>query len=663
MKKIFAAMIVLAIFSIGAFAQHIDWQKSCLNQNAARPALPKFKPTLYDIGTSKISPDDQQAAAYADTAQDASYSMYGDVTPFVYEPNSNALIIGGNEAYLVGTQVVGYYYIKYSMDEGKSWKPIDLYNEPNFYPVWPSISVTNPTKSTDPKNFHYMMTSTLADVNNGYTWAGNMFMIVNTTSNITPFPALGPVNNQKWLMTRAAAAPIANLEAFYNVGTLANEQGYQYGYYGCSSFDMKNENWTSQNVPPQWSIENFRPSTALNSSYQDGMYIDVDKKGNAYAGVKNMFADDPDHRVPAVSKSTDGGATWVEFDKMPYSLFTNYVTVMGCNPANSWIISYEPEGFVVTGEDEYHFAVRMVLKNDDGTNKLQIVDCFKLNSTWQMRQISDFSGFDLRVIRNADITNSTANWKDSLESSRLGNELQLSKTADGQYIIAKWVDYTGDSVAVNPNITVVTTSINPSTGDVTAANVPVTIKSMDVTDVFMAYKRVTDMEWSQTINVTKDAMYDKVTNIPLIVPSLNKIPLISQRTLKTAYTDPNNPRNGYPTTVQQMLRDYRQGTYMAMVSLSTDIKQEQNVAFSVNDIYPNPSADQAEISFNLANASQVNIQMFNNLGQKVKTVLNENVGAGVNGVNIKTSDLINGSYYLRVTVDGQTVTKTLNVIR
>lgn len=653
-------MIVLAIFSIGAFAQQIDWQNTYVNQNATRQALPKFKPTLYDIGSTKISPDDQQAGAYADTAQDASYSMYGDVTPFVYEPNSKALIIGGNEAYLVGSQVVGYYYIKYSMDEGKSWKAIDLYNEPNFYPVWPSISVTNPTKSTDPKNFHYMMSSTLADVNNGYKWAGDMFMIVNTTSNITAFPSLGPANNQKWLMTRSAAAPIANLEAFYNVGTLANESGYQYGYYGCSSFDMKGENWTNQSIPSQWSVENFRPSEQLNSSYQDGMYIDVDNKGNAYAGVKNMFADDPDHRVPAVSKSTDGGASWSEFDRMPYTLFTNYVTVSGSDPALSWFISYDPEGFVVTGEDEYHFAVRMVLTPDKTNYEFHIVDCFKLNGTWQMRKIGDFSGTYLFMLSNADNKNAAASWKDSIEVSRLGNEVQLSKTADGLSIIAKWVDYTGNTVNLTPNVIVANTGRDINGNQV--PNIPDTLKVINVTDVFMAYKGVKELDWSKTINVTNDDNYDKVTNIPQIVPSLNKIPLISQRTLRTTYTDPNNPRNQYPLALQQMIRDFRQGTNMTMVSLATDVKQEQNVSFSVNDVYPNPASDQAEITFNLANSSQVNIQMFNNLGQKVKTVLNENVGAGINGVNIITSDLINGSYYLRVTIDGQAITKTMNVI-
>lgn len=651
MKKIFAAMIVLAIFTMGAFAQHVDWQKTYVNQNAAKPAVPKFNPKLYDLNTPKFVADAQQAYVFVDTLRDATFSLYGDLTPFVYEPYSNTLIFAGAQRNQVSqsSPLVGSLYIKYSTDEGKTWKKNQYYQENDKIPVWPSVAVTNTKKSTDPKTFNYVISGPIAE-NDGtgqYPWTGDIFLLVNGTTSADPLITYGPTSTQRWFWTRAAAAPVGNVEAFYNIGTLANSPGSQYGYYGSSSFDMKVGDWISQQIPPQWSVEKFRPSTQLNSSYQDDLFIDVDSKGNAYVGAKNMFADDPDNRVPAVSKSTDGGATWSEFDRMPFSLFTNYVTVMGGDPTKSGFIAYNSEGFVVTAEDEWHFAVRLFYNTSGTDYEYHIVDVYKQNGTWQMRKIGDFTGLFHFVM--TEVGTGTA-WKDSIEVNRLGNEVQIARTADGKNLVAKWMDYTGKAITVTPPVII-------SDGQDT-------ISAVNVTDVFMAFKGVNDKDWSAPINVTNDDMVDKMTYIPQIVPSLSKVPLMTQRTFKCSYTDPNNPRNQYPVAVQQLILDYWQGTGMSMVSLTTtDIKQEQNVTFSVKDVYPNPASDQAELSFNLENASNVNIQMFNNLGQKVKTVLNDNVQAGINAVNIVTSDLINGSYYLRVTINGQTVTKTLNVIR
>ena len=661
MKKIFAAMIVLAIFSMGSFAKDFNWKNSYANI-PSKPAMPKYIPSNYDYNSPKIAPDAQQGFVYADTAQDARYSFLGEVSPYFYEPNSNALLLGGAHRYTNANNIpTGYYYIKYSTDEGKTWRPYDLYNEPNKLAVWPSLAVSNPGKVKDPKKFNYVLSAPVADVQNNYQWAGDMFVVVNGTTSpaeIYNLPIQGPVSHQKWLMTKSAAGAIGNIDAFYNVGTLANDAGYQYGYYGSSSFDMKALDWVSQQVPSQWSVENFKPSTQLNSSYNDYMSIDVDANGNAYAGVKNMFADDPNNRVPAVSKSTDGGATWSDFDRMPYSLFENYVTVMGGDVTKSFFIPYDPEGFVVTGTDEWHFAVRMVITPDQQNYEFHIVDCFKMNGTWQMRKISTFTGTYLFLLEDNGTQTET---KDSVIVSRLGNEVQMSKTADGKYVIAKWVDYTGKTVNVTPAPIVVTTGRDQNGNLV--PDVPDTIKAIDVTDVFMAYKDVKALEWNTPSNVTNDDIYDKMSMLPLTVPSINKVPLLTQRTAKANYTNPNNPRNQYPAAVMQMASDYWQFTGLTTVSLAQDVKQEQNVGFSINEIYPNPANEKAELSFNLDKTSFVDVQIYNSLGQKVRTVVSDLVGAGINALNIPTSDLQNGSYYVKVNINGSSVTKLMNVIR
>lgn len=84
----------------------------------------------------------------------------------------------------------------------------------------------------------------------------------------------------------------------------------------------------------------------------------------------------------------------------------------------------------------------------------------------------------------------------------------------------------------------------------------------------------------------------------------------------------------------------------------------ENKGFRLGEAYPNPSNGQiVRIPFELAKTSNINISIYNNLGQVVKTIANGQFAQGVNGVDITTSDLNSGVYYYTLNMNGFSTTQ------
>jgi hypothetical protein len=83
--------------------------------------------------------------------------------------------------------------------------------------------------------------------------------------------------------------------------------------------------------------------------------------------------------------------------------------------------------------------------------------------------------------------------------------------------------------------------------------------------------------------------------------------------------------------------------------LSIDEVDGMNNAISV---YPNPSSEGATfVKFNLKNAGNVNVKIYNTLGQVVETISNANLAAGNNTLQINTAEYANGIYTIQI--DGE----------
>lgn len=88
-----------------------------------------------------------------------------------------------------------------------------------------------------------------------------------------------------------------------------------------------------------------------------------------------------------------------------------------------------------------------------------------------------------------------------------------------------------------------------------------------------------------------------------------------------------------------------------------DAIEEVNDNVTLGKIYPNPATDEAKISLSLDNAEYVKIELINAMGQLVETVNDGQLGSGRHLLEINTSDLNKGVYFVRVSANNNLVTE------
>ncbi|HPO62439.1 MAG TPA: T9SS type A sorting domain-containing protein [Candidatus Kapabacteria bacterium] len=660
MKNFLAILLVIAILPICLISktdkQLIDTQY----QKMIKPISTSFIPKNIEPVNIYKTGDFPQSVGYKSLGytNDAIFSLYYDATPFVYDPVSNSLIVVVSYRYTPtgATKMSDSLFLLYSNDYGLNWNrknlafsSIDVFTNPSLATVNPGNSVTNFN------NLNHFVASRYFSGNNSYQ-AGGCYYTYSLNGEVQEWNEdKKPTSVQQWSNSRLNSYSSQNTQMVYRTGMLNPNDGYQYGNYGFGSFDFLTEGDYSA-IPTAWATSKFKPSEQLSSSYNNKIYLDVDNDGILYAAVCNLFVSDPDNRTLGISRSTDNGTTWLDFEQLPVSLLNNYYANQTEAGAVGILIAYEEDGFTVTGEDAFSYVCKARILNSsrDAIIAQHIIEIYKKSGAWGVRKVADYGWFNedgfsyspLIVFDHNPDANSDIHM-DSLDENYRGNEIQLSRTADGQYIIAKWLDWNTDRlIDVNYQL------LN---GD--------NIGSLYTTDVYMTYRHKDEDTWHATKNVTDDDLYNKVSYIPKVVPSINDVPLITLQSSENYVT--TYPRYGYPSFLKQMLIDeVHQFIVFSNVTNLVGVENESPVKnFALYDVYPNPVTGNAEISFNLDKPTVSKLELFNSLGERVMLLQEGFLGTGTHGVNVNTANLTSGVYYYTLTVEGKTATKILCIAK
>ncbi len=92
-------------------------------------------------------------------------------------------------------------------------------------------------------------------------------------------------------------------------------------------------------------------------------------------------------------------------------------------------------------------------------------------------------------------------------------------------------------------------------------------------------------------------------------------------------------------------------------------KIEELNKFSLAQNYPNPFNPSTTITFNLPQASEVSLKVFNMLGQEVATLVNDRMGQGVQAIQFDASHLASGMYIYRLQASGFVETRKMMLIK
>lgn len=85
--------------------------------------------------------------------------------------------------------------------------------------------------------------------------------------------------------------------------------------------------------------------------------------------------------------------------------------------------------------------------------------------------------------------------------------------------------------------------------------------------------------------------------------------------------------------------------------------------FTLGQNYPNPFNPETTIPFSLPTRSQVRLEVFNVLGQRVTTLLNEPMAAGEHTIRFDGAALASGMYFYRLTVDNRQVVRKMVMVK
>ncbi|MCP4631374.1 MAG: T9SS type A sorting domain-containing protein, partial [candidate division Zixibacteria bacterium] len=98
-------------------------------------------------------------------------------------------------------------------------------------------------------------------------------------------------------------------------------------------------------------------------------------------------------------------------------------------------------------------------------------------------------------------------------------------------------------------------------------------------------------------------------------------------------------------------------------SIDDDEEIQKSVLIELNQNYPNPFNSSTTINYILPIASDVEIEIYNILGQKVSTLIDKRQTAGYKNVTWNSSDYSSGIYFYKLTTENKTLTKRMTLLK
>lgn len=106
---------------------------------------------------------------------------------------------------------------------------------------------------------------------------------------------------------------------------------------------------------------------------------------------------------------------------------------------------------------------------------------------------------------------------------------------------------------------------------------------------------------------------------------------------------------------------YGNDLYIDNVNFTITTGIEENEMLNNIAVYPNPMSDFATVTYNIAETNIVKIELVNAIGQVVMKNDLGKINAGQHDFSLNSSELINGLYFLNITVGNSTVTKKVSI--
>jgi hypothetical protein len=128
----------------------------------------------------------------------------------------------------------------------------------------------------------------------------------------------------------------------------------------------------------------------------------------------------------------------------------------------------------------------------------------------------------------------------------------------------------------------------------------------------------------------------------------------------SGFLAPENNMDGEAFGLYVALSD---GTVVPLEQVTLSISDNNIISDDSFSIYPNPAVEQVNMSFNMEQSGNIDIQIFNINGQKIISKSYNNLQKGQNSLTLPISSLDTGIYQVQVMSDSYSTVKSLQIIR
>ena len=502
---------------------------------------------------------------------------------------------------------------------------------------YPSGAIINPAGNTNVANALNVATGPYTSGSNWDGYYGNYQMMVNGAGSSTSIFDNG-VGTPALAFPRISITSYDDSSAWVSGGFYTDPIAAT-GYLGSNLMKGK---WDGTALT--WSFDSILPNfhqdaTGANDAFTQSF---VGFSPNGQIGYQVFFGVDASATTsqtrafsPITYKSTNGGATWNllpvnDFSTIP--AISTYLIPASDGNLKPWFDQSQGADIVVDNNGELHIVCTISSGYSDDNDSLGYTWTLTgQNGTTAMHYIYDVhtspTGWDAWLIDSLMTTTSTNNtiFVDGSTGGAFATDarIQMSHTTDRSKLFFAWVD--SDPLAL------------------AGENALPDLKAVGF-DLVTGFKTpVTQFTTSQ------DFYFHYVSNVTLV----------SGNTYSIGVTN-SIDRNGSHDVITTFDHYFYEGCKFNTSDFTVQFVgvNEQAANFGSLNIYPNPAKDQINLNVNMVSGENVSFQITNSLGQVV-LVENRSLVNGNNNVQLNTSKLTSGVYFVTIASETSKVTSKI----